>query len=877
MAGAENTIQIQVQFLIGVDDNGVPIKLQGDEKLKITPVVYKNNNIGTLSNPISMIAIKHNLVNLLKETAEQKKFFYSDSGFEGMISGSNYARKIDDIKLEDRKICSSSMFFEMMYKICGRDIILADKSNKNFINICGITIKLVEKDVGLDEEAPSATTDYGKNAYLTGKLCKALSLLNPNIFGQGNGTSIPDNPTQGINSYQRRYLHYFPTFGTNSGKPYYAINVFILLTIYDIALAVNYKPIGFANLYQEWKNGTLYKNTNSINQNALGSLIDTFEEKIKTSIKCKTEGDLKADYLKEEDFDKLNSKTSLPVAEDDSINYNKVFKVEIGESNDQEMIILKVLKQLDLEYLAEPKNLLRITTSDAVLKKDAIKQGGRVVEDAVPPIPSFNYAMGEMTKPEGDYIILSPFVWIYYRIKEIVCNSMGITNHSDITDDNKKTHTLLLARLIILKVVFAYINVIVEQGKGIVTSLEHLKYFFLYNTNKQEGLYGYNFKQIDPKARFYHRQDKAPLDATTWKSNYKDSPGFSGTDAYAHIKGDGYDTNDNFYKVDLLSQTSIYHRPVYLKDLDKYILERVNKGSINRVRMLRNLIYFGQQCSLDGSGNFPESSDTSQCAFITGAANITTCDSKDIFDLYKSKPTSQIKAIYPYINALVQKKRSDEADYKKNQQEYEQFLSLNIVPDGPKGDKLNTYIMMAHIMRGVFQKDGYVDLTDRGKYSDATIATLEFAQSIKSDVGVCKPPSQVISYNRYNPTFEVSTDSCIDFYKIESKFMENLDILLKKTTDSVKFGGSIGPMTCSYRVVTEPDFENMYKVLRLVDTKKFSNNKFYGNINNYLKILKRDGSIKSKKNIMNIANKLRSKRRRNSKSPSRLLIRHYKR
>jgi hypothetical protein len=86
----------------------------------------------------------------------------------------------------------------------------------------------------------------------------------------------------------------------------------------------------------------------------------------------------------------------------------------------------------------------------------------------------------------------------------------------------------------------------------------------------------------------------------------------------------------------------------------------------------------------------------------------------------------------------------------------------------------------------------------------------------------------------------------------------------------------MGPMTCSYKVVTQPDFENMYKVLRLVDTKKFSNNKFYGNVNNYLRILNKDGLIRSKKNIMTISNKLRSKRK-SSKSPSRLLVRHYKR
>ena len=93
---------------------------------------------------------------------------------------------------------------------------------------------------------------------------------------------------------------------------------------------------------------------------------------------------------------------------------------------------------------------------------------------------------------------------------------MNITKHSEITNDSNTSHKMLLARIVILKVVFAYINVIVEQGKGIVTSLEHLKYFFLYNTNKQEGLYGYNFKQIDPKdADFITNKKMLQLDATT--------------------------------------------------------------------------------------------------------------------------------------------------------------------------------------------------------------------------------------------------------------------------------------------------------------------------------------------------------------------------
>ena len=44
--------------------------------------------------------------------------------------------------------------------------------------------------------------------------------------------------------------------------------------------------------------------------------------------------------------------------------------------------------------------------------------------------------------------------------------------------------------------------------------------------------------------------------------------------------------------------------------------------------------------------------------------------------------------------------------------------------------------MMAHIMRGAMQKDGFITMVDRQKYCDATKATLEFPQSIKSDVGL---------------------------------------------------------------------------------------------------------------------------------------------
>ena len=58
--------------------------------------------------------------------------------------------------------------------------------------------------------------------------------------------------------------------------------------------------------------------------------------------------------------------------------------------------------------------------------------------------------------------------------------------------------------------IYKYVNFIVEQGKSIVTSLEHLKYFFLANTNQ---ISAYN-KMDDDKAMTYKPTDKQKKDIT---------------------------------------------------------------------------------------------------------------------------------------------------------------------------------------------------------------------------------------------------------------------------------------------------------------------------------------------------------------------------
>ena len=54
----------------------------------------------------------------------------------------------------------------------------------------------------------------------------------------------------------RRFMHYGDGLGSNGSHLFKLITLYLVLTIYDIALALNYKPIGVNNLFQEWKNDT---------------------------------------------------------------------------------------------------------------------------------------------------------------------------------------------------------------------------------------------------------------------------------------------------------------------------------------------------------------------------------------------------------------------------------------------------------------------------------------------------------------------------------------------------------------------------------------------------------------------------------------------
>ena len=232
-----------------------------------------------------------------------------------------------------------------------------------------------------------------------------------------------------------------------------------------------------------------------------------------------------------------------------------------------------------------------------------------------------------------------------------------------------------------------------------------------------------------------------------------------------------------------------------------------------------------------------------------------------------------MKQKYPYIKFLKDNQSED-----KNG---EKFNVLNIEIEGAT-KKDNTYIMMAHIMRGNFQEDGYILKNDRQKYCEASKSTLEFAESIKSDVGICNNISQIVK-NRFSSKKISYSDKCPDIYSKGD--IATLTDYFKTLTTSNMSGGyykniNYNPQTkCTLKILAVPqNFELLNRDLRRINNLVgFNNNQNYNNrMNNIIRLISSSG-IKSKKNYTNLTNltnlnlrqKIRSKKRRSCKHRNR--------
>lgn len=99
----------------------------------------------------------------------------------------------------------------------------------------------------------------------------------------------------------------------------------------------------------------------------------------------------------------------------------------------------------------------------------------------------------------------NPFMVIFLTVEYLLSQKL---------DKRPVKFHMLLYHTILVKIILAYVNLIVKQGKGIVTTLEHLKYLFLYRTGGHIGLINYNeTHKSDPNKQF---NDKLATESQTY-------------------------------------------------------------------------------------------------------------------------------------------------------------------------------------------------------------------------------------------------------------------------------------------------------------------------------------------------------------------------
>jgi hypothetical protein len=816
MAGAENTTQIQTQFLlpdIPIDDPDVGktiegVQIPGGTKLKFTTnnkctFKYLVKNAGTGPKPMGQDGKPIKEISATEwphETMTEKTF-------------------PSNISEELRTTTNMSTLTKWIY-FCFCRLSSAKGKSWSFIQPLNPDLILFGVNLGsiLADSRYDKNTTPGSAEVRVKENVKKLRELNKNVIGEKApegtraGASVSTKkylPEAEKNSVQQRYRHHFDGLGSS---PFHAYNLLLVLTVIDIMLAMNLKPVGLASIHKLWSENKI-KDCDDINERGLKYLIQNFEKKQNST------------FGKASDNDKyISSGTN----EASNIDYLSYFASGV-DVTDKKFVLKKVIKKLDLEYLLDPEQLLnKAAALQDQFKPKAAAERARAAATAaglpLPPLPS-------TTLP--DKTIFSPFTWIYYCTKHILFGDLEVKKRDGDTEFSTKPVDNLFEQLILLKLVFGYISIIVDQGNGIVTSLEHLKYFFLFNTNGNEALYAYNMKQEDPRVRFIHdiETDSPPQDWDNTK--HGDYKGF-----------------------DLIRQKSVHPKTVKFKG--KAIQEYVNKGHMYRVKMLETLRKYGGQCS--------DAADTPSgrhCDLITNGNTFKPLDNQLMFETIETKPTSELEK-YKYVKKYL---TDFKADFKDDKGKFRKFKVLDISTGSQAGNQ-NKYIMMAHIMRGAMGEDGYVTEVNRGKYCDATRATLEFASEIKSDVGLCPKINKSRWTNQ--PISDANCDSVNDIQDVNGlqRYLTGLNKRIEPDTSTPteetsalltppssresspepggQGGGAIMELlpTCSYSVVNFTPIKMKNSVSKLLGVTNTNN--LYNRLKTMNRLLRR-GKVNSKR------------------------------
>lgn len=161
-----------------------------------------------------------------------------------------------------------------------------------------------------------------------------------------------------------------------------------------------------------------------------------------------------------------------------------------------------VKTQIDMPYLIikaeeeikEAEITDKLTTASLIRRKERKK-----------PSNTYNFIEEELISNDDEELrITTPFMYLFWymerrlrKIFNLETDKSKIIIGKDIENDYLAIYYMFLTKLVL-----SYVNLVINQGKGIVSTLEHLKFFFLHNTPNQERLIQYNSQQKTTNKKF---------------------------------------------------------------------------------------------------------------------------------------------------------------------------------------------------------------------------------------------------------------------------------------------------------------------------------------------------------------------------------------
>jgi len=184
------------------------------------------------------------------------------------------------------------------------------------------------------------------------------------------------------------------------------------------------------------------------------------------------------------------------------------------------------LKNLDETSLASISK--KLESDQSVDKTETAKSKKVIINEMFLKETDFIQKNGDINYSNPLHIIFTAYIiYIHCVVHGLkVGDDLKLTNmknrhkHINTNFGSEKLEAKNVNRLyllLVMGVVTRYINTIVNQGNGIVTTLEHLKYYFLYNTKDRVQLINYNEK-FDDKRQLHNKGNKRLTGSNTWEN-----------------------------------------------------------------------------------------------------------------------------------------------------------------------------------------------------------------------------------------------------------------------------------------------------------------------------------------------------------------------